>query len=263
MIRAIGEKWVRTLIAHHPAAKQILNDIRIALRRQAFYLRDFNMIPAGIFGSTSIGLDIGANRGDTLPDILKHCDQVIAFEPLQSSYKQLTRRFATDKRVELHRYGLSDESRTALLYTPRYNRYAIEGLATLSHQKALTIESAIHRDKPFYFYQRKYTTVDEESVTLRTLDSFHLAPSLMKIDVEGHEHAVLAGAAETISRHQTLIYMENNEKVYREWLPKSGYLCCCVPEGSQVLRWGKGRVNSFLIPQGNPRFDKMIDLVRT
>lgn len=40
-----------------------------------------------------------------------------------------------------------------------------------------------------------------EVVEVRTLDSFDLRPTLLKIDVEGDELKVLTGAAETIRTH--------------------------------------------------------------
>lgn len=52
-----------------------------------------------------------------------------------------------------------------------------------------------------------------EAVEMRTLDSFHL-PGLhfLKIDVEGMEEAVLAGARGHISRFRPLIYVENDRR---------------------------------------------------
>jgi FkbM family methyltransferase len=43
-----------------------------------------------------------------------------------------------------------------------------------------------------------------------TIDSLGLAPTLIKIDVEGMEADVLNGATETIRRHSPILYVENN-----------------------------------------------------
>ncbi|MBC7545182.1 MAG: FkbM family methyltransferase [Candidatus Sericytochromatia bacterium] len=52
-----------------------------------------------------------------------------------------------------------------------------------------------------------------ESVPLTTIDALDLAAChLIKIDVEGMESAVLQGAAATISRHQPILYVENDRQ---------------------------------------------------
>ena len=67
-----------------------------------------------------------------------------------------------------------------------------------------------------------------ETVPLATLDSYALnACHLIKIDVEGMERDVLEGARATISRHQPLLYVENNKpersKDLIAWLLTSHY----------------------------------------
>jgi Methyltransferase FkbM domain len=50
-------------------------------------------------------------------------------------------------------------------------------------------------------------------IEMRTIDSYALHPSIMKIDVEGYEGAVLAGANETAGRPELVaILTENNEE---------------------------------------------------
>jgi FkbM family methyltransferase len=49
-------------------------------------------------------------------------------------------------------------------------------------------------------------------IEMRTIDSYHLNPSIMKIDVEGYEAEVLAGAIETAARPELVaIITENND----------------------------------------------------
>jgi FkbM family methyltransferase len=50
-------------------------------------------------------------------------------------------------------------------------------------------------------------------IEMRTIDSYRLHPAIMKIDVEGYEAEVLAGAIETASRPELVaIITENNEE---------------------------------------------------
>jgi FkbM family methyltransferase len=52
-----------------------------------------------------------------------------------------------------------------------------------------------------------------EPVDLVSIDSLQLpACHFMKIDVEGHEPAVISGAAETIARFRPVIYVENDRR---------------------------------------------------
>jgi FkbM family methyltransferase len=50
-------------------------------------------------------------------------------------------------------------------------------------------------------------------IEMRTIDSYHLHPSIMKIDVEGYEAEVLAGASETAAHPELIaIITENNDE---------------------------------------------------
>src|SRR5882724_10322207 len=64
------------------------------------------------------------------------------------------------------------------------------------------------------------------TASMITIDSLGLAPSLIKIDVEGMEAQVIAGATETIKRCQPYLYLENNgndSKAVSEALENVGY----------------------------------------
>src|SRR5262249_22457908 len=52
-----------------------------------------------------------------------------------------------------------------------------------------------------------------EPVAVVSIDSLQLpACQFVKIDVEGHEQAVIAGAAATITRFQPVLYVENDRR---------------------------------------------------
>jgi len=54
---------------------------------------------------------------------------------------------------------------------------------------------------------------DGEPVDMLSIDTLQLpACHFMKIDVEGHEQAVIAGAAETIARFRPALYVENDRR---------------------------------------------------
>ena len=69
-----------------------------------------------------------------------------------------------------------------------------------------------------------------EDVPVRTLDDLGLARcDFIKIDVEGMEHEVLAGAAALLLRCQPRLYVENDRKqkspALIQWLQSHGYRC--------------------------------------
>ena len=65
--------------------------------------------------------------------------------------------------------------------------------------------------------QYRYETRDVEATTIDQLVESHgIDPGFMKIDVEGAEHIVLAGAQQTLARNRPVILAELNDRVLRE-----------------------------------------------
>lgn len=129
--------------------------------------------------------DIGANEGDftaTALAALGEC-RVHCFEPNPKTFARLSKRFAGDGRVILNNLGLSDRPGTFTLYD-----YA--GSEGSGHASFLS--------ETFTDVYKSSTQSVEARVS--TLDAY-LAESgvgavdFLKIDVEGLEKAVLAGAA--------------------------------------------------------------------
>lgn len=74
---------------------------------------------------------------------------------------------------------------------------------------------------------RLVAAAGEDAVEVRTLDSFGLDNvSFVKIDVEGMEIDVLAGAAETLARNRPVVAIEvdpKNNAAFFEWCAQSRY----------------------------------------
>ena len=128
-------------------------------------------------------VDVGAHTGEYAtcareafgPDATLHC-----FEPHPETFALLERRLAEDPRATCHRLALGDERGTARLFSG----------------DASSVFTSLYADT-FGTPGHEVTRVDE--VQVRTLDE--LAPELglvridlLKVDVEGHELAVLSGA---------------------------------------------------------------------
>jgi FkbM family methyltransferase len=118
-----------------------------------------------------------------------------AFEPNPSSYARLAARFAGRRKVYTHAVGLSDRQTTLELADyadtdgSTHASFSPEGMATI-----LPTRREAHPARALSF----------TSVPVTTLDAFvaqHCIPEIdyLKLDVEGHERAVLLGAQETVA----------------------------------------------------------------
>ena len=140
-------------------------------------------------------LDVGANTGkySSVLEDLVGSQNLYIFEPLPRLYPQLRRRF---RRAHVFNVALSNADGTATIRVPYIDGQRFDSRATLS----------AHREP-------SQTGSDEISVQLFALDSIVHSMALdsigfIKIDVEGHEDAVLAGAVQTIARFRPLLLVE-------------------------------------------------------
>ena len=141
----------------------------------------------------SVVADVGANTG-LYAYAFGRSSPVEAFEPLPEPARVLHALAATLPRVRVHQVALSRSSGIATLYIP----HADDGSGPISEMARFT---------PFDGPQ------DTATVPLRTLDEYALKDlGLIKIDVEGHELAVLDGAKETIARERPLLLVEIEQR---------------------------------------------------
>ena len=137
-----------------------------------------------------VAIDIGANIGVYSYKMAQLFPQVYAFEinpdligPLEAY---------GSKRISVIAKGLSANAASATLHIPVVNRLALTGWASLDVGNCPDTNE--HLDK---------------AVEVATLDSYNLrAVSLIKIDVEGHEPEVLAGAERTLAECRPVIIAE-------------------------------------------------------
>lgn len=138
-------------------------------------------------------IDVGANKGVYSYAMLSCSSQVIAFEPNPKS-RRVLESWARGK-VTIYPGAAGDEDGTATLRIPRSVKGYSNQLATLSDVPVEGKECL------------------EEVVPVHKLDTLDLPPvGFIKIDVEGHESAVLAGAAQLIQRDRPALLIEIEEK---------------------------------------------------
>ncbi len=170
-------------------------------------------------GTDKVTVDIGANFGMYTARLSALSRRCIAFEPIPAFARMLRRGFGN--RVEVHACALSDAKGTARLRVPDL----FTGYATIDPANRLAT--------------RAQDVIDEVEVETGLLDQFELADvGFIKIDVEGHEEAVLRGAVVTLARCRPNLLVEVEERhnpgsVRRivTWMADRDYAAVTVVDG--------------------------------
>jgi len=148
---------------------------------------------------TKTGIDIGAKVGMYTYRIRAHSSDVVAFEPIPL-FNHMLRAVFEGKRGRVEPVALSNVAGKATMRLPydstgerQFGRSTIETANPLQHHEVATTQQI--------------------EVETRTLDGYELANvGFIKIDVEGHELAVLEGAERTIeAQHPTLLVECNDD----------------------------------------------------
>jgi FkbM family methyltransferase len=144
-------------------------------------------------------LDVGAKIGMYTWRIRKHSSEVIAFEPIPM-FNRILRAVFKGRRGRVEPYAVSDRRGTAKMRLP----YGHDGKPKFGRS---TIDPANRFDPEII------GRTDEIEVETRRIDDYDLADvGFIKIDVEGHELAVLAGAEATVARHKPILLIECNDE---------------------------------------------------
>jgi FkbM family methyltransferase len=140
-------------------------------------------------------IDVGANDGCYVHYLRRHARQVIAFEPMPSLARMLRRKFR--RGVVVESMALSDIAGAVSLRMPVVDGVVVTGCSTVSSAASATYPA--HR---------------AIEVPMDRLDSVYGGEvGFIKIDVEGHEQAVLDGAIETIRRCRPRMLVEVDERL--------------------------------------------------
>ena len=145
-------------------------------------------------------VDVGANLGLYTFGLSQHARSVNAFEPIPELAEQLRRGYRAKRdTVHIHECGLSDRSGSATLKLPVERRRF--GYATIEAENDLTSKAELSGG------------VRSLSIAIKTLDEFELGQvGVVKIDVEGHDLAVLQGAKALIERCKPTFIIEVEER---------------------------------------------------
>lgn len=162
--------------------------------------RELRELPRLVAPGT-VAVDVGAHFGTyshALCRLVGKGGRVFAFEPIEEDARYL-QAAARQRRLpmEVHNCALSDASGTAELTVPDRHGDRKTALSSLEFHEA---------------------SGETRTVEIRRLDDvltdIDRPVSFIKIDVEGHESAVLRGAAETIARYKPNMLIEIEERIH-------------------------------------------------
>jgi len=150
-------------------------------------------------------LDIGANQGqfaEMIRQVLPHA-MIYSFEPLESCFKELTAKARSLMPIQCFSFALGEKETQMMIH---HNDF--------SASSSLLPMGRRHREA-FPFTQHAV----EERVTVRSLDcvvpELELKPKiLVKLDVQGYELNVLAGAEKTLPLIDVLIVETSFVELY-------------------------------------------------
>ena len=152
-------------------------------------------------------VDVGANQGQSIAAIQRWQPQarIHSFEPDPQLASVLRRRYQRSAAVTLHGYGLGDTAEPATLYTPIYNGFIYDGLASFDRQCAATWLGP----DTLYRYRPQRLRLRETTCATARLDDEDLDPVFIKIDVQGRELQVVQGGLATIRRWEPVLMIED------------------------------------------------------
>lgn len=164
------------------------------------------MLLPRLLDRSQVAIDIGVNIGDYFNVLARHSRRTIGFEPHPGCYAYL--KAAGLRNGNVLNLALSDHAGTAVLKVP-VQEDEVTGLATIEATNASILEGA-----------NRMQTYEVEVARLDDVVKGELRAGerigFIKIDVEGHEFAVLKGAKATIGAHRPIVMLETE---YRHGAP--------------------------------------------
>jgi FkbM family methyltransferase len=167
---------------------------KISLWRKGKYEREVDILKY-LIQPSRMAIDIGANIGYYTYHMLKYTDKIMVFEPNPLPAAKLRRLFGTKARIE--QVALSDKSDKITMYIPMRAGQMIHMLGSVD------LNNPVRNDNDAHALE----------VAARRLDDYQLENvGFIKIDVEGHELAVLKGAYELLTRDRPSLLIEAEER---------------------------------------------------
>lgn len=237
---------VRTFQTNFPFLREAQAEGKRLLQRfsRIPFEADFKALALIPIPREALFLDVGANRGLSAEAFLMYAPsaRIYLFEPNPVVSKRLLRRYESSPRMEVFECGLGDRTEERILYVPFYKGWMFDALASFDRKEASEwLETRIAG------YRRENLRIEEYLCAIKRIDDMGIAPFFIKLDVQGHELAVLRGAEQTLRTHRPIILLESLSPVAQAWASGLGYVPYAF-RGGRFHAGERGELNTFLLP---------------
>ena len=223
-------------IARFPGGFRLRLDLRESLQRDFLFglydRRELDLVGEHLGDGDFV--DVGAHVGlYTVAAASRRNGRVLALEPNPSARAQLAVNVALNActNVLVVPKAVGDAPGSALLHVPRTPDPSFSSLAAGRFAEGDPIDVEV-------------TTVDAE------VEAAGLRPSVVKIDVEGGELAVVGGMQRTLELHRPVLLVEVSEQSARELARRlERYSGFRVGRRLEPLGSGRGLFNALFVPQ--------------
>jgi FkbM family methyltransferase len=181
-----------------------------------------------------VSVDVGANYGIYSYYLSQYSSSCISFEPYPHLAGLLRKGLGSS--IEVHEVALSDRS----------------GTTELRAVPETTGLNTIEPTNPLESKVPKHGGIQVIQVRVRRLDEFELQDvGFVKIDVEGHEHEVLAGATNTLVESRPAILVEVEERHRKGSIDRTKSMLVSLDYRGFYLREGNLRPVETFEPSRN------------
>ena len=188
-------------------------------------------------------IDVGANDGSYVHYLRRHAHKVVAFEPMPVLASALRKKFPGGE-VVIEQVALSDRADTVELHMPVVDGIVVTGCSTISTDASGT-----------------YPATQAIKVSMDRLDAAYKGRAgFIKIDVEGHEQAVLDGALQTIRRCRPRVLVEIDDRLSPGGLARARTYFDSLGYTGHYVRKGKLEPISTFSVEEMQRPDRLPDL---
>ncbi len=189
-------------------------------------------------------IDVGANDGSYVHYLRRHAHKVVAFEPMPVLASALRKKFPGGE-VVIEQVALSDRADTVELHMPVVDGIVVTGCSTISTDASGT-----------------YPATQAIKVSIDRLDAAYKGRAgFIKIDVEGHEQAVLDGALQTIRRCRPRVLVEIDDRLSPGGLARARTYFDSLGYTGHYVRKGKLEPISTFSVEEMQRPDRLPDLI--